>query len=382
MRFAISRDDLLAVVSPALRAISATTTMPILGGVLIDATKEGDGGRITAAGCDLERFARREAPADVEEAGTVVVPGALLGQIVKLLPSGLMVTVESDGSSRVRISTFADTFTLAAMLPEDYPDFPAVTDGDMFTISASVLRAGVDNTIFAVPDRDPRKVLQGVLFELADSALTMVATDGRKLGRYVCTISRAATGEASVIVPHAFLADVLAGLPDDAGDVKVVLCDRHIAVEHDGTTQISAIIEGQYPKYDAVIPKSHRVAFDMNCDPLIKTLARAAVMAERKHFSVVLALEPGKIKVAAKSVEAGSFNGEMLSDYAGDPLTIAFNYRYLSDVLRLCPSATIQVKIKNVNAPVLFGSADVPEALWLVMPVRMTDISAKEEEAA
>jgi DNA polymerase-3 subunit beta len=370
MKVVFDRQPLASGIALIQNIVSATTTMPILSSVLIES--EGEQARI--CGTDLEAFGQVQMTARVEESGRAAAPARLLGDIVKRLPDG-DVTLETTGA-RMTIASNRNLYQLTTMPADDFPDWPRVEPRLTLVLRQADLKRVLHNTMFAIPARDPRKVLMGVNFDFQDGRLTCVATDGRKLGKTILEPLEA-RGEArgQAIIPERILGEIDHAIGEE-GEIELAFGERQILFKLSNLSYVSNLIEGSYPKYDAFIPQSFTRTIKIQKTTLADAIARAAILAERKHHSIILKFSSQKIEIESKDYDMGSFKGEVETDYDGEPFKIAFNHNYLQEIFKVTPDVVLDMKLKESNAPVVFEVESDPDTLYLVMPVRMADLDA------
>jgi DNA polymerase-3 subunit beta len=257
------------------------------------------------------------------------------------------------------------------MPADDFPDWPCIQPEVTVRLRQSDLKRALHNTMFAVPARDHRKVLMGVLFDIHDGRLTCVATDGRKLGKTVVD-PQETTGETNsiqAIIPDGILREIDRAIGED-GEIELSFTDRQVRFQLSNLTYISNLIDGAYPKYESVIPQSFTRTIRIQKTTLADAIARAAILAERKHHSIVLKFAPGQIEIVAQSFEMGTYEGVIETDYDGEPFKIAFNHNYLQEIFKVAADEVLDMRLKENNAPVVFEIESDPDTLFLVMPVR------------
>lgn len=375
MKVTFDRQSLAAGIALVHNVVSTNTTMPILAHMLIEASGE----RAILSGTDMESFGRVELKATVEEAGQVTAPAKLLADIMRALPEG-EVTLQTSGT-RLTLLCQRSKYELTTMPTNDFPDFPKVEPETTVVLRQADLKRILKNTMFAIPTRDPRKVLMGVLFDFADGRLTCVATDGRKLGKAVVEPSESrGAAKAQAIIPQTILNEINHAIGEE-GEISIGIADRQIMFSLNNATYVANRIEGTYPKYEAVIPQSFKRTIKIQKNNLADAINRAAPVAERKHHSILLKFNPGQIQIAAQSFEDGSYEDEIEVDFDGEPFKIAFNHQYLQEIFKVITDPVIDMKIKENNAPVVFECESDPDALFLVMPVRMADLENAEAGA-
>jgi DNA polymerase-3 subunit beta len=271
-----------------------------------------------------------------------------------------------------------NVYQLSTMPADDFPDWPQVEPDLTLTLRQADLKRSLHNTMFAIPTRDPRKVLMGVLFEFNDKRLTCVATDGRKLGKCVIepTESRGKS-RGSAIIPERILREIDHAIGEE-GEIDLAISERQAMFKLSNLRYVSNRIEGTYPKYESVIPQSFTRTIKIQKTILADAIGRAAILAERKHHSIMLKFGAGQIEIAAQSFETGSYEGSVETDYDGEPFKIAFNHNYLQEIFKVTPDEILDMKLKEANAPVVFEVESDADSLYLVMPVRMTDLEDEE----
>lgn len=378
MKSTFSRPVLASGLSVTQSAVSSSSTLPILANVLLEADSSG----VNLIATDLECFAKVHLEARVEESGRVTAPAKTIADIVRSLPDDDVALTTS--GARMTLTCNRNVFHLSTMSPDDFPEWPHVEPQTRITLKQSDLKRLLKNTLFAQPQRDPRKVLMGTLFELKAGRLTCVATDGRKLGKSaVEPIEVRGKEEINAIIPGRVLAEIDRALGSE-GEVEIGLSDQRavVTLPNSNLTYLTSLIEGKFPQYSAVIPETFKKTIELPKQQLAEAIGRAAILAERKHHSIILSFGSNSINVKAQSFEDGSYEGEVGIDYDGEPFKIAFNFHYLHDVLRIAPDATIRMKVKESTAPVVFECESDPDSLYLVMPVRIHDLEGDEAEPA
>ncbi len=376
MKATFPRQTLMSGISLVENAVAGYGTLPILSNLLFEATPKG----VDLVGTDLECFARVGLEARVEEAGRITAPAKTLAEIVRLLPDDNVAIVTS--GSRLTLTCGRNVYHLATMSAEDFPDWPKVEASTRLTLRQADLKRLLDNTLFAMPSRDPRRVLMGTYFHLAENRLTCVATDGRKLGKSSAQPAKIeGPGEVSAIVPGRVLGEIKRALGEE-GEVELAVTEKRIAfsLPNLSLTYLTALIDGKFPQYEAVIPASFKRTIDLPKAILDEAITRAAVLAERRHHSVILSFQPNELAIKAESFEEGSYEGVLEIQFGGEAFRIAFNYNYLHDVLKVAPDATVRMKVKEPAAPVVFECESDAETLYLVMPVRIADLEEESDE--
>jgi DNA polymerase-3 subunit beta len=202
-----------------------------------------------------------------------------------------------------------------------------------------------------------------------------VTTDGKKLGLSRCDLPEVeGVQPTSAIIPHKILTEVHHNLKDE-GMVRLLIGERQVAFDLGNLLYLSNRIDGIFPNYEMVIPKEFSKLIPLNRNRFMEVVSRAALLSEERNNSVIMRFENGRIRISSRTYEMGSYQGVLEVEYDGDPFDIAFNHVYLNDTLRVIGTDTIVMKIMQNTAPVVFVEANDDKSLFLVMPIKLTDIA-------
>ncbi|MFW6304062.1 MAG: DNA polymerase III subunit beta [Candidatus Sumerlaeota bacterium] len=368
--------DLLAHATDATQTMANTSSsLPILGNILISAD---DGGNVTLEASDMESCVRCTIQAEVQQAGSITVPAKTFHSIVRELPSG---NVSLDFSSQLaEIVAGGNQYQLTTQSPEDFPTWPDLSAVTTLTLEQKTLKRILSHVLYALPQRDPRKVLLGALFDVKDNQLTCVTTDGKKLGLSKCDLGEIEGAQpSSAIIPGKLLNEILRNLKDE-GTVRVLIGERQVGFELDNLVYLGNRIDGIFPNYEMVIPADFTREIRLNRERFLNEVRRAAIISEEHNNSIIMRFEPGKINFSSRTYEVGSFQGTIDIDYDGEAFDIAFNHIYLTESFRVIESEEVIMKIKQNTAPVVFVMPDDDSSLFLVMPIKLTDIAEFNDE--
>ncbi len=323
------RKDLFEAVQTVGHAVSGRTSLPILSHVLIQ--NEEDGLRLTAT--DLEIGISLKLPgARIESAGGLTAPAKLLTELLGALPEG-DVNISVDLSHAVRLTCGRSDYKILGLPADEYPKLPDVQETNSFVIPQALLRDMIKKTLFAVSPDEARAILTGILVALDGDKVTFVATDTHRLAvRY----AKATEGRGSVnaIVPARAMNELMRILTDEVGNVTVRLSDNQVQfMTPQGITVVSKLIEGQFPNYERVIPTAHEKTLTLQTQPLQRAVRRAEIVARNNAHRVVLKTQGENLAIRAESNLEGSAYEEVEVAREGDDVEIAFNAKYLLDVL-------------------------------------------------
>ncbi len=375
MKLRFEKDMLAHATNATYSVANPQSSLAILGNILITA---GPDGGVVFEASDMEACVRCTVQGEVVEPGSITVPAKTFNSIVRELPSG---KVELDFTGALAgITCGGNQYQLTTQTPEDFPTWPDLQAATTISIEQSVLKRILSHILYALPTRDPRKVLLGALFDIKENELICVTTDGKKLGLSRCDLPEIeGIQPTSAIIPHKILSEVHGNLQDE-GMVRILIGERQVAFELDNLIYLSNRIDGIFPNYNMVIPPDFSKEILLNRAQFVEEIRRAAIISEERNNSIIMRFEPGRIHFSARTYDVGSFNGTLEVAYDGEAFDIAFNHNYLTDSFRVIEGEEVIMKIKQNNAPVVFVTPDNDKSLFLVMPIKLTDIAEFSEE--
>jgi DNA polymerase-3 subunit beta len=376
MKIRVERDGLAEAVAWVARSLPSRPSIPVLGGVLIDAgDDESSSDALTVSGFDYEVSATVDVPATIAAGGRALVSGRLLADITKSLPAQ-PVEISVDGS-RVSITCGSAKFSLPTMPVEDYPQLPTMPQrageitGEVFgqAVSQVAIAAGRDDTL---------PMLTGVRLEIADDKLTLVATDRFRLAmREFEWRSGGEVSDAAVLVPARTLAEAAKTLGTNGNTVQVSLAsgDGLLGLSGSGRRATSRLLDAEFPKYRQLLPSEHTAAAIIGVSSLVDAIKRVSLVAER-GTQVRLEFSDASLRLSAGGDDEGSAEEELTVEYTGDPVTIAFNPGYLLDGLGALHTDRAHLSFTTPNRPALIKPVGedgevLPGYLYLLMPVRL-----------
>jgi DNA polymerase-3 subunit beta len=357
------------------RAVSARSTLPILGNILL-AT---DNGRLKLAATNLELGITTWVGAEVQKEGSITVPARLLTDFVNTLPNE-KVSIEVSGGQKVRISSGHSSADIHGMDAEDFPVIPTVADEPTVRIEPGLLREMIGQVAFAAATDDSRPVLAGVLVKFEGGNLTMAAADGFRLAVKEHEVDVDAGG-ISVIVPAKAL-DALARLIGDAEepvDITVTPNRSQILFHSENVDIVSRLVDGNFPNYNQILPKQHETRTVVDTQEFLRATRRAFIFARDSQNVVRLQLEPGsdltpgRILITATAAEMGSGADELQATVDGAGGQIAFNAKYLADVLSVVSTGQVALETQTSNAPGVIKPVGNGSYTHVIMPMHMAN---------
>jgi DNA polymerase-3 subunit beta len=367
MKLSISRDSLLSAVQVAGRAVSSRATLPALGGIALDAT----GDSLTLRATDMELgIAVTADDAAIESKGNVLLPGRLVGDVVRSLPPGKVEIALRAEQGDVELAAAGARFHLRTLPAEDFPRFPDL-DASAASLPAAPLAATIDVVARAASRDEVRPILTGVLFQVEGSTLTMVATDSYRLS-VKHTELEPAVGEAiEANVPARALRELARVIAQQAPEQVALSLARNQAVFRAGTVVLfSRLIEGQFPSWRQLIPESFEHEVRLPRPELLEVARRIGHLAQR-NAPLRFAFAEGELTVAAETPEVGDASEAMPAPYSGEPLEIAFNPQFLVEGLESVEGDEVVIKLSSPLRPGLLEPVGREDFSYLVMPIRL-----------
>ena len=372
MRITIERASFLKALTHVQSVVERRNTIPILSNVLLHAEK----GKLSLTATDLDIEVVETVAADVVKAGATTASAHTLFDIVRKLPEGAQVelqTTESDG--RLTLSAGRSKFQLQALPREDFPAMAAGNLPHKFSLPSKDLAEMIDKTRFAVSTEETRYYLNGIYLhahpEKNKTYLRAVATDGHRLARYELNAPKGAVEIPGIIVPRKTVNEVRKLLEDIEDAVEISVSETKIKFSLGSVTLTSKLIDGTFPEYQRVIPSGNDKALEVVCDELKEAVDRVSTVSTEKSRAVKLNLEKGKLTLSVVSPEAGTATEEILIDYKSAPIEIGFNARYVMDILERIDGAKAIFAFSDAGSPTLVRDSDGDAALYVLMPMRV-----------
>ena len=364
MEVVLDRDAFLKGLQMVQNIVEPRQTLPILANVLL----ETDGETIRLTATDLEVGARVTVPARVATKGSVTISARKLAEIVKELPAATL-TLKVGENASVSLRCGGVSYKLVGLAPDDFPPVVPASPAAWLTLDAKVLREMLSHTSFAVSHDETRYALNGVLFVIQAKEMRVVATDGHRLAMTSRALGQSATA-ATGIVPRKAISEILRAL--GAGEeVQLAITENQFVLQMPNFVMTARLIEGQFPNYEAVIPKGHPGKLLLSRPALTSALRRVAVMAEERNKPVKLTLSPSSLKLTASSAELGEAEEALTVDYAGEEIAIAFNSRYILDALSPMEDDAVVFEFKDALSPGVIKSAEDDGYRCVIMPMRI-----------
>ncbi|MEG1483316.1 DNA polymerase III subunit beta [Clostridium sp.] len=364
MIFICEKQKLQEGISIATKAITGKTTMPILEGIYISATKNG----LTLIGSDIDVSIETKVSADVLKEGKIVIDAKMFGEIIRKLPNS-EVKIETLENDIIQITCEKSVFNIVHMNAADFPALPSINEELTVEVPQNIIKNMIKGTSFAIAQDETRPILQGILFEVKNKNLNLVALDGYRLAVKSEFLDN--TNDIEVVIPGKTLNEVSKILEDKEDIVKITFTNNHILFNLSDTKIISRLLDGKFVNYLSLLPQEHKLLVNINKQELQNGLERASLMAKDGNSNLIkLDFQEENVIITSNS-QLGKVREEVSINMQGEGVQIAFNSRYLLDVLKNMEDDEVVMEMTSGVSPCVIKSKNMNNAKYLVLPVRL-----------
>jgi DNA polymerase-3 subunit beta len=371
MKVRIERANLLKALNHVHRVVERRNTIPILANALLRA--EGDELTVKATDLDMEIVDR--VPAAVDQPGACTVPAHMLHDIVRKLPEGAEIGLDTEGGQTLALKAGRARFSLQMLPNADFPDLNAGELPISFTLPAEVLKRLIDRTQFAISTEETRYYLNGIYFHVvgngSEARLRAVATDGHRLAKAEVPAANGSAGMPGIIVPRKTVAEIQKLLEDPESPVAISLSDTKIRLAVGNLVLTSKLIDGTFPDYERVIPKANDKELIVAKADFERAVDRVSTISSDRGRAVKLSLADDRMVLAVNNPDSGSAIDELAVGYEAEPLEIGFNSKYLLDIAGQLTTEEAVFRLADPGSPTLIQDRGEADALYVLMPMRV-----------
>lgn len=374
MKLSCLQENLSKGLSIVSRAVAGSkTTLPITNHILLVT----DQSRLRLTATNLEIAINHWIGARVEVEGAITVPAKLFSEFVNQLPN-TKIDLETTGAGRtLHLSCANFDAKMNGLDPEDFPPIPTVQDASTTSIDPETLKEAIGQVVFAAATDETRPVLAGVYTKLDGNQLTLAAADGFRLAVRHVTLERPVETPVEVIVPAKTYSELsrILGEQDEPVEITVTPTKGQILFQLQNTEMISQLIQGTFPNFQQLIPQSFASTVLLGADEFRNATRAAAIFARDSNQIIRLQIQPGedsqpgKVTVVARADELGENQGDVEAVVTGEASRIAFNARYLTDVLGVLSSGQVQLQTNSPSSPGVFRQVGDDSYTHVIMPM-------------
>ena len=376
MKITVLQENLAHGLNIVSRAVSPRSTLPVLSNILV-ATDEG---RLRLSATNLELGITCWIGAKVEEEGSTTVPARTFTDLVSTIPPAKTNISLHEPTQTLNIKSGSLNTDIKCIDAQEFPPMPAPDLDSGIEINVSDFKEMIRQVVFAASHDEARPILTGVLVTVDDNTLTLAAADGFRLSVRTAQLSAPASAPVKAVIPARALSE-LARISNDGSEVITMTLppDRgQVIFRTKDIELVSQLIEGTFPDYQQIIPKEHQARTILSTPAFLKSCKQAEIFAREGSLIAQINIRPGpeenspgEVEISGQSEETGSSQAVMDATIDGEDIIIAFNVRYLIDVLNVLDSKKVQIKLKDSNSSAIIHDSEDSSNLYVVMPMRL-----------
>ena len=376
MNVSVMQENLARGLQTVSRAVSSRATLPVLANVLLKT--ESSGLKLTAT--NLEIGINCWVPGKVAEEGEITVPAKLLTDLVSSFPNQRVDLVLSPKDRTLKVTCAGSKSSIKGIEADEFPVVAAIGDAPATSVDARALREALGEVVFAAATDESRPILTGVLTKLAGSRMTLAAADNYRIAVRHLELASPVNAEMVIVVPGRSYGELMRILPDGEASVEITVTPNksQVLFHTEGIDLVSRLIEGQFPNYEPVIPSSHTSRAVVDREAFLSSARRASIFARDSANIVKIALggegvdgeEPSAVSITAHAADIGDAADALEANLEGTPTTIAFNARYLIDVLSNLGADEAALELSGPLAPGVIRGVGKDDYVHVIMPVR------------
>jgi len=380
MKLTISKNELNDAIQQVSKATSSRPTIPILGGIKIDVNHMG----VTLTASDTDIAIQSYIPVDkdgtvyahVDKPGSVVLPAKFFVEIVKKLPSEqVVIEVQSNFQTILRSGT--TEINMVGLDPEEFPVLPSIEQDHVLQLPGDLLKAMIRQTVLAASTSEQTPILTGVLWTLNGGELKFVSTDRHRLASRTTKVAVNDDFQFNnIVIAAKTLVELSKLIPEDESLVDIVIADNQVLFRLDNVLFFTRILDGAYPDTSKIIPQVFKTELVLDTKSVMDAIDRAYLMSREEKTNIVrlMTLEDSTIEISSSSTELGRVTEQLeAKEFTGDPLRIAFNSKYMLDVLKVIDSEQLFIGFTGAMSPIIIRPMDHHFNMYVILPYRTTN---------
>jgi DNA polymerase-3 subunit beta len=366
MKFTCDRSVLLKEIQIAQEIISSKNAISILSNSYLEAEHDA----LIIKATDIKVNFETRVPVTVLEEGSTTVFGEKFLGILNSIPDGELEFDQKDMRITIKPSLVKIKFQLKSIASDKFPEFPAPNDVEFFELPIKDFKEMILQTVFAVSDDETRYFMNGVFFEKQEEKLIMVATDGRRLAYIDKPVGAGIKDFTGIIVPPKIL-NIIMKRSGDEGLVAISITDKIIFIRFGSYHLSSVLIEGQFPNYHRVIPESQAYSFSLKRTELLDALKRVSLLVEQKSRRVYLGISSGVMSISSEESDIGTAKEDIPCRYDGEEISIALNYRYIEEPIKVMTEEDISIHFTEPNKVITIKPVPEKDFFHILMPMQL-----------
>jgi DNA polymerase-3 subunit beta len=363
MKIKIDKEGFVNAIQIVQNVVSAKSALPILANMLLVAQDNS----LKLITTDLDVGISCTIPVDTQESGAITVPAKRFGDIIRELPGDSMV-ITSKKNNMITIETESCQFKIMGLPAEEFPKLPEFKDREIIKLEQSVLKEMLHLTSFAASTDESRYVLNGILFNIHNNNLVLVATDGKRLAITNKKLSNPLDKDINIIIPIKTIQELNRNLQEE-GELSLVIGQNQVLFDLGNILIISRLIEGEFPDYRQVIPAVSEYKMRINREEFLLAIKRASLLTTPDYQAVKLEVFKDKLVVSKSTPDIGESSELVPMEYKGKEVVIGFNPGYLIDVLKNLDSELIDLELMDGEKPGVIRS---DRYVYIVLPMRLS----------
>lgn len=366
MKISCSQSQLAKALNTVSKAISSKTTIPILKGFLLNAKE----GILTISASDMDISIEKKIEVNVEEEGTLVLSAKLFADIIRKLPNEEVYIEESENFT-VTIRCLSSEFTLVGFPPDEFPIIADTEHEDIISLDKEVFKEMIKKTAFAASIEESKGIIIGVLIEMEENQLSLVALDGFRMAVAKETVKNEKVEKIIILARILGEVNKIIMENEDENSINLILSEKKAIFLMDKTKIVLRLLDGDFIKYRDVIPSENQCKVKVNRNEILSSLERASLLAkEGKNNLIKLSITNDKILITSRS-EEGNVKEEVFIEKEGNDLDIGFNSKYLLDMLKAISDEEIMMEFNTSVSPCIIKPLEGDAYLYLILPVRI-----------
>lgn len=363
MKFKTSKEELVQALSKVQNAVSSKSTLPILLNILLETRKNSF---LRLYSTDLDIGISCEIPVHVIEEGAITVPAKKFSDIIKELPHGDVV-ISTKKNHRVEIEGERCLFKLIGLPKEEFPKFPDFKNTQAIQINQKKFKEMLQMTVFAVSHEETRYILNGVLLEIEENHIRLVATDGRRLAKAEEVFPYPGKKKIQVIIPTKAVQEVIRNLQEDE-DISFLISANQILFDIHPVLIVTRIIDGEFPNYSQVIPQEQKNKIKIPVSDFLCAIKRASLLVTPDFQAVKFEIFRDRLVVSKITPDLGESREEISIEHGGPEMIIGFNPNFFIEALKNIRDHDITLELLGSDKP---GIIRMKQYLYLVLPMRI-----------